>query len=197
MPPPSGPGRRRRLYEVLADRIVDFVEAQGLNPGQRLPPERLLAAEMGVSRATLSQALVALEVRGMVDVRHGDGVVVNAPHGPVAGTAPGPLLEARLVIEPELAALAAERATPEQREEAAAPAAQQLGNVGLVQLLGRCSASPVLADVAERVAEAAERLARSGTGAAPTPPAAGAVLAAVVAARPDDARRAAASRLST
>lgn len=50
-------------------------------PGDRLPPERELAAELGVSRATLSQALVALEVAGRVEVRHGDGAVVQAGHG--------------------------------------------------------------------------------------------------------------------
>lgn len=69
--------RRPRLYEQLADHLTEFIEAQGLVPGDKLPPERELAAALGVSRATLSQALVALEVRGRVDVRHGDGVVVQ------------------------------------------------------------------------------------------------------------------------
>ena len=69
--------RRPRLYEQLADHITAFIDAQGLSPGERLPPERLLAEQLGVSRATLAQALVALEVRGVVDVRHGDGAVLR------------------------------------------------------------------------------------------------------------------------
>lgn len=68
---------RPRLYQQLADHISDFIEAQGLVPGDRLPPERELAAELGVSRATLSRALVALEVSGRVEVRHGDGAVIQ------------------------------------------------------------------------------------------------------------------------
>ncbi len=70
---------RPRLYEQLADHIADFIEAQGLSPGDRLPPERRLARDLGVSRATLSRALVALEVQGRVEVRHGDGAVVRDP----------------------------------------------------------------------------------------------------------------------
>ncbi|TDD16870.1 FadR/GntR family transcriptional regulator [Nonomuraea diastatica] len=75
------PGRleRPRLYVQLADHIARFIEAQGLSPGDRLPPERLLAAELGVSRASLSRALVALEVQGKVEVQHGNGAVVLAP----------------------------------------------------------------------------------------------------------------------
>lgn len=77
------PLARPRLYEQLADHIADFIEAQGLAPGDRLPPERRLAKDLGVSRATLSRALVALEVRGRLEVRHGDGAVVRDPRGQV------------------------------------------------------------------------------------------------------------------
>ncbi|GAA3211669.1 FadR/GntR family transcriptional regulator [Nonomuraea helvata] len=70
---------RPRLYVQLAEHIARFIEAQGLSPGDRLPPERRLAAELGVSRATLSRALVALEVQGKVEVQHGNGAVVLAP----------------------------------------------------------------------------------------------------------------------
>ena len=80
----GGPLRRLvrpRLYQQLADHISDFIEAQGLAPGDRLPPERELAMELGVSRATLAQALVALEVAGRVEVRHGDGAVVQEARG--------------------------------------------------------------------------------------------------------------------
>jgi GntR family transcriptional repressor for pyruvate dehydrogenase complex len=87
LPPSEGgvtPLSRPRLYEQLADHIADFIDAQGLAPGDRLPPERALAKSLGVSRATLSRALVALEVRGRLQVRHGDGAVVRDPEGTVA-----------------------------------------------------------------------------------------------------------------
>lgn len=85
---------RARLYEQVAAQITDWITAQDLAPGDRLPAERELATRLGVSRATLSQALVALEVVGVVAVRHGDGTVVTergvrgAADG--AGSAGGP-----------------------------------------------------------------------------------------------------------
>jgi GntR family transcriptional repressor for pyruvate dehydrogenase complex len=86
------PIRRERLYESLAAHISDFIEAQGLVGGDRLPPERQLAAELGVSRATLAQALAALETRGRIEVRHGVGALVRDP-APSNGSAAGPLDE--------------------------------------------------------------------------------------------------------
>lgn len=80
------PLRRERLYESLASHISDFIEAQGLVGGDRLPPERQLAAELGVSRATLSRALASLETQGRIEVRHGVGALVRDPGGPAAGT---------------------------------------------------------------------------------------------------------------
>jgi GntR family transcriptional repressor for pyruvate dehydrogenase complex len=76
---PAFPGRlvRSRLYEQVAQQITTWISDNGLQPGDRLPPERELAQRLGVSRATLSQALVALEVIGVVAVRHGDGTVVT------------------------------------------------------------------------------------------------------------------------
>ncbi|HLR83752.1 MAG TPA: GntR family transcriptional regulator [Nocardioidaceae bacterium] len=72
-----GPLKHPRLYEHLATHIAEFIEAQGLSPGDRLPPERQLAADLGVSRATLGRALAALEVQGKVEVKHGIGALVR------------------------------------------------------------------------------------------------------------------------
>ncbi len=82
---------RARLYEQVAAQITGWIREQGLVPGDRLPAERELALRLGVSRATLSQALVALEVVGAVEVRHGDGTVVTARGARAARTARGVL----------------------------------------------------------------------------------------------------------
>jgi GntR family transcriptional regulator, transcriptional repressor for pyruvate dehydrogenase complex len=68
-----------RLYELLAERLVEHVESEGLQPGDRLPAERALAALFGVSRSSVRQALVSLQVQGVVTVRHGGGVFLARP----------------------------------------------------------------------------------------------------------------------
>jgi GntR family transcriptional repressor for pyruvate dehydrogenase complex len=118
-PLPPRPVLRSRLYEQVADQITSWIKENGLQPGDRLPPERELAQRLGVSRATLSQALVALEVIGVVVVRHGDGTLLTerARTAPVieairahADRLPE-IIEARDALESKLAALAAARRT--------------------------------------------------------------------------------------
>jgi len=113
------PLARTRLYEQVAEQISRWIGEHGLRPGDRLPPERELAARLGVSRATLSQALVALEVIGAVAVRHGDGTVVaEAPSSSRiveavrahADRLPE-IIETRDALETKIAGLAAVRRT--------------------------------------------------------------------------------------
>src|ERR671914_1053785 len=113
------PVPRPRLYEQVVSQIQEWIAENGLQVGDRLPPERELASRLGVSRATISQALVALEVVGMVSVRHGDGVVLIEPAGSTkvvsalrrhAQQLPE-IIEAREALETKLAALAAQRRT--------------------------------------------------------------------------------------
>jgi GntR family transcriptional repressor for pyruvate dehydrogenase complex len=113
------PVLRPRLYEQVVSQIQEWIAENGLAVGDRLPPERELASRLGVSRATISQALVAMEVVGMVSVRHGDGVVLIEPAGSTkvvsalrrhAQQLPE-IIEAREALETKLAALAAERRT--------------------------------------------------------------------------------------
>src|SRR3954452_11872799 len=113
------PIQRPRLYEQVVSQIEAWIAENGLEVGDRLPPERELAAKLGVSRATLSQALVAMEVVGIVSVRHGDGVVLIETAGATkvvnalrrhAQQLPE-IIEARDALETKLAALAAERRT--------------------------------------------------------------------------------------
>ena len=106
----------RRLYLQVAEQLSNFIGEGTLKPGQRLPSERDLASQFGVSRPTVREAMIALEIAGLVEIRSGSGVYVLAgassskPTGQ-AEEVPGPLeiLEARHAIEGETAALAATR----------------------------------------------------------------------------------------
>ncbi|HEV2796301.1 MAG TPA: GntR family transcriptional regulator [Nocardioides sp.] len=111
---------RTRLYEQVAGQISSWIGDNGLTAGDRLPPERELAQRLGVSRATLSQALVALEVIGVVEVRHGDGTVVTAGHRQSTRIVEAirshadrlpEIIETRDALETKIAALAAVRRT--------------------------------------------------------------------------------------
>ena len=117
--PFPAPLARVRLYEQVAQQISTWISEHDLRPGDRLPPERELAARLGVSRATLSQALVALEVIGAVAVRHGDGTVVAQSPGTSriveavrahADRLPE-IIDTRDALETKIAALAAARRT--------------------------------------------------------------------------------------
>jgi GntR family transcriptional regulator, transcriptional repressor for pyruvate dehydrogenase complex len=110
---------RRRLYEQIAQQLLAHIRTTGLRPGDRLPPERELAARLGVSRASIAQALVALEILGVVNVRHGNGAVIVSlisDHQVVealrahASRLPE-IIEARAALEVKLASLAAVRRT--------------------------------------------------------------------------------------
>jgi GntR family transcriptional repressor for pyruvate dehydrogenase complex len=113
------PVTRPRLYEQVVTQIQAWIAENRVGVGDRLPPERELATRLGVSRATISQALEAMEVAGMVSGRHGDGVILMEPAGSTkvinalrqhAQQIPE-IIEAREALETKLAALAAARRT--------------------------------------------------------------------------------------
>lgn len=110
----------RRLYRQIADQIRALIAGGEYTPGDRLPPERDLAKQLGVSRPSLREALIALEMETLLDVRVGSGIYVTHPNQPRTGTelagASGPfeVLRARRLIEGECAALAARTASPAQ-----------------------------------------------------------------------------------
>ena len=96
------PVETRRLYLQIADKLRGLIEQQDFAPNGRLPSERELAQTLGVSRPSVREALIALEVEGMVEVRIGSGIYVlagsdvHAVNGPdaaagrsTAGYAPG------------------------------------------------------------------------------------------------------------
>jgi GntR family transcriptional regulator, transcriptional repressor for pyruvate dehydrogenase complex len=116
---------RPRLYEQIVQQLNQHIARAGLGPGDRLPPERELAARFGVSRASVAQALVALEVLGVVSVRHGDGAVIvdHATDRQVVAALrehrdrlPA-VIEARSALEVKLASLAASRRTEDDLAE--------------------------------------------------------------------------------
>jgi GntR family transcriptional regulator, transcriptional repressor for pyruvate dehydrogenase complex len=118
--PLTRPPETRRLYQQVADKIRVLIAGGGFPPGSRLPAERDLAQQLGVSRPSLREALIALEIDGSVDIRMGSGVYVTAAAAARGGQmmrpmgeSPLELMQARAVIEGGVAALAAARATPE------------------------------------------------------------------------------------
>jgi GntR family transcriptional repressor for pyruvate dehydrogenase complex len=112
----SKSGDSRRLYQQVADQIRTVIEQNGFVPGSRLPPERELASQLGVSRPSLREALIALEIEGRVEIRMSSGVYVCAAPEPSntdvqsLGESPSELMQARAVLEGSVVSLAAARA---------------------------------------------------------------------------------------
>ena len=109
---PLQPLLPRRLYRQIAEQLRALIEHGEFPAGTRLPPERDLAVQLGVSRPSVREALIALEVEGRVEVRMGSGIYVReAPvrAAAVEHEAESPLetIRARALIEGELAAVAA------------------------------------------------------------------------------------------
>ncbi|MEP6943203.1 MAG: FadR/GntR family transcriptional regulator, partial [Betaproteobacteria bacterium] len=106
----------RRLYRQIADQISGLIDAGEFAPGSRLPAERELALTLGVSRASVREAIISLEIAGLVEVRVGTGIFVTLKQtrsgGATGDAGPGPfeLLNARKLVEGEIAALAASNA---------------------------------------------------------------------------------------
>ncbi len=114
------PLRRSGLTEMLVARLLGLVTTGNLKPGDQLPAERKLAETFDVSRPTLREALRALAVLGVIEVRHGGGVFVSQLEASdllapltffltLRAAEVEKLYEARKLIEGEIAALAAAR----------------------------------------------------------------------------------------
>src|SRR5690606_10997263 len=104
----------QRLYRQISDQLRTLIIAGEFPVGSRLPSERDLAVQLGVSRPSLREALIALEVQGYIEVRMGSGIYICEPPSPsrarpdLSGEE-GPLevIQARTVLEGEVAAIAA------------------------------------------------------------------------------------------
>jgi GntR family transcriptional repressor for pyruvate dehydrogenase complex len=122
------PVRSTRIYEEIVKQVKVLITEGKLKSGDRLPPERELAEKFMVSRTSVREALRSLESRGLIEIRAGEGAFVRdisletlieplalviLPHREGVGE----LFEARRLLEPAIAALAARRATPDEIAE--------------------------------------------------------------------------------
>jgi DNA-binding FadR family transcriptional regulator len=111
-------GSEKRLYQGVLKKLQQLIDSGEYPAGGRLPPERELAGRFGVSRPTIREAIIALEVLGRVEVKTGSGVYVLASSADAKVTKTSvsafELTEARALIEGEAVALAATMITDEQ-----------------------------------------------------------------------------------
>jgi GntR family transcriptional repressor for pyruvate dehydrogenase complex len=165
---------RDALPDQIAGRLIDLITERQLKAGDRLPPERELAASMGVSRSSLREALRALAMLGVAEMRHGDGTYLTSldpealmkPVGLVLALSDSgleELFEARKLVEPGLAALAAARiddeaaaelvrcaeSTPDALHE---PEAFMWADIELHALIARAASNAVLSRLLESIA---------------------------------------------
>ncbi len=111
--------QRRKLTEEIAQQLLAEIRDRRLGPGTRMPSERELMSALGVGRSTIREALNGLALLGVIEIRHGQGVFVaegasreRGPEELATALAKGvthDLLEARRIVEVEIAALAASR----------------------------------------------------------------------------------------
>ena len=118
----SAPIDTRKLYRQVTDSIMASIESGDYKRGARLPSERDLAASFKVSRPTIREAMIALEIRGLVEARQGSGIYVTDQAPAQIGAedldiGAFELTEARRLFEAEAAALAATIITEEQLDE--------------------------------------------------------------------------------
>ena len=143
------PVKSVRIYEDIVRQVKTLIADGHLKSGDRLPPERDLAESFRVSRTSVREALRSLQSRGLIEIRAGDGafvrdVSVEALIEPLAlvilpyREAVGELFEARRLLEPAIAAMAARRATRDELAEMERILAEQArevarGRTGMAQ----------------------------------------------------------------
>jgi DNA-binding FadR family transcriptional regulator len=171
-PDRTSPLREPQRYELIAERLAADIRAGRPGPGERLPSERELARRLEVGRASVREAIAALALRGVLETRPGSGSFVApgaldriAPGAELTANDAGPfdLLEARLLLEPGVAALAARRALRDDETErlldamdAAAAEGDRAGwNDGdrcFHRRIAALTGNPVLLGLADRIA---------------------------------------------
>ncbi len=164
----------QRLYRQIAEQLRQLMASGEFAPGSRLPGERDLALQLGVSRPSVREALIALEVAGMIEVRTGSGIYVRQTSAakPVATPVElddntpanwGPLevMSARILVEAEVAALAAAHAQKadlkaiksglqQMKLEAARDEVPRQGDEAFHEAIAQACGNSVLLDTVQR-----------------------------------------------
>ena len=133
--------KHRRVFQDVAQQIRDLIHDEGLKAGDRLPAERDLAEQLQISRSSLREAMGSLELQEIVVRKPGAGTFVRAQAPTPAGSALVAYLtngkdalldifEMRRILEPQIAALAADRATPDDIGTMEEMLAAQAGQIG-------------------------------------------------------------------
>ena len=116
--------RTARLYEQIVEQIEESIISGTLKPGDQLPPERQLAQRFGVSRTAVREAVKALHEKGLAEAYSGRGTFITDGRNRAVRHSldllmkscqhegPGHLVELRTLLEPEIAAMAAQRIRP-------------------------------------------------------------------------------------
>jgi DNA-binding FadR family transcriptional regulator len=165
----------QRLYRQIAEQLRQLMAKGEFAVGTRLPAERDLASQLGVSRPSVREALIALEVEGVIEVRTGSGIYVRQPSETQPPPSPssntpadwGPLevMSARLVVEAEVAALAARHASKADRkairtawqqmkQEVAAGQVPRWGDEAFHEAIASACGNSVLLDTVRRLWQA-------------------------------------------
>jgi DNA-binding FadR family transcriptional regulator len=158
--------KTQKLYQQISQLLMTYIREGRFLPGQALLAERDLAKRLGVSRSSVREALITLEISGWVEIRVGTGVFVRSPL-PDTAAAPSTddvgaedLLKARQIVEGELAAAAAVAATDAQMQDLAAlvvrmgqkqpdTATYHSLDMQFHVLIGEMTGNPLLSDVVE------------------------------------------------
>ena len=167
------PASHSQLTLQVVEHVRGLIASGQLRPGDRLPPERELARELKISRSSLRAGSGFLSAMGVLKSRHGAGTFVSS--GPPAldssslnilgtlhGFQPAQMFEARLVLEANVAALAAERATDEHIAELAEEVAEMyaalddpqeylIHDVRFHRTIARASGNPILGALMETI----------------------------------------------
>jgi DNA-binding FadR family transcriptional regulator len=176
--PAFEPVRPLARYEHVAERLAAEIRSGTFAPGERLPSERELARRLEVGRASVREAIAALQVQGVIETRPGSGSFVardareRLPSGLTHDASPTDVLEARALIEPEVARLAAQRGRPDPEcerllaaMEAASDTADPAARAGWNETdrlfhrqIATLTGNPVLAGIADHVAALMDQL---------------------------------------
>jgi DNA-binding FadR family transcriptional regulator len=162
----------KRLYRQIAEQLRQLMASGEFAVGSRLPAERDLALQLGVSRPSVREALIALEVEGMIEVRTGSGIYVQSTHplnskqasntgDLTADWGPLEVMSARILVESEVAALAAQNAQKkdlkairdglqEMKLEAARDEVPRRGDEAFHEAIAQACGNSVLLDTVQR-----------------------------------------------